>query len=231
MYGKLVSTVRMIWRRKKYTLMHESQTTVVITATHVCVVLASQPGHDWKVVSWPGCEASVVCTLHTRSTQYYIMRHNYNSIHIHQLVQLVSTTGNCHLKCHVMFSLSQWYSHHCTLYLWSPIVRLYMYNIYMSSCEWLACLSCVHLCLVFLLQVRQLVQNGQLEFINAGWSMNDEGCTHYNAIIDQMTIGLRFVEKTFGPSARPRVAWHIDPFGHSSVQAALFAMVWNTCLI
>ena len=75
------------------------------------------------------------------------------------------------------------------------------------------------------MQVKQLVENGQLEFINAGWSMNDEACTDYNAIIDQMSLGLRFVEQTFGASARPRVAWHIDPFGHSAEQASLFAMV------
>ncbi len=44
-----------------------------------------------------------------------------------------------------------------------------------------------------------------------------------------MCTGLQFVEKTFGKEARPRVAWHIDPFGHSSEQAALFAMV-NTVI-
>ena len=55
--------------------------------------------------------------------------------------------------------------------------------------------------------------------------MNDEGATHYNSIIDQMSLGLRFIEQTFGPQARPRAAWHIDPFGHSSTQATLFAKV------
>ena len=72
--------------------------------------------------------------------------------------------------------------------------------------------------------VRDLVlKTKQLEFINAGWCMNDEASTHYNGIIDQMTIGLDFVRETFGDEARPRVAWQIDPFGHSSEQAALFA--------
>ena len=55
--------------------------------------------------------------------------------------------------------------------------------------------------------------------------MNDEAATDYNGIIDQMTLGLQFVEETFGPEARPRAAWHIDPFGHSAEQAALFALV------
>ena len=74
-------------------------------------------------------------------------------------------------------------------------------------------------------QVRELVRNGQLEFINGGWCMNDEATTHYTAIIDQMSLGLRFIEQTFGAEARPRIAWHIDPFGHSAEQATLFAMV------
>ncbi|XP_053573804.1 lysosomal alpha-mannosidase [Bombina bombina] len=73
--------------------------------------------------------------------------------------------------------------------------------------------------------VLRLVQEGRLEFINGGWSMNDEAATHYNAIIDQMTLGLQFLQTTFGDCGRPRVAWHIDPFGHSREQASLFAQM------
>ncbi|EDV26091.1 uncharacterized protein TRIADDRAFT_63890 [Trichoplax adhaerens] len=73
--------------------------------------------------------------------------------------------------------------------------------------------------------VKMLVKQGRLEFINGGWSMNDEAATHYNAIIDQMTLGLKFIRDTFGDAARPTIAWHIDPFGHSAAQASLFAQM------
>ena len=72
-------------------------------------------------------------------------------------------------------------------------------------------------------KVVQLVSEGRLEFINGGWCMNDEAGAHYNAIIDQMTLGLSLIAAEFGAQARPRVAWQIDPFGHSSTQASLFA--------
>ena len=38
-----------------------------------------------------------------------------------------------------------------------------------------------------------------------------------------MSAGLEFIVENFGSAARPHIAWHIDPFGHSSEQAALFA--------
>ncbi|CDY18591.1 BnaA09g08040D [Brassica napus] len=68
-------------------------------------------------------------------------------------------------------------------------------------------------------QVKKLVNSGQLEFVNGGWSMNDEATCHYIDMIDQMTLGHRFIMQTF--NITPRAAWQIDPFGHSSVQAYL----------
>ena len=66
-----------------------------------------------------------------------------------------------------------------------------------------------------------LVKSGRLEFINGGMSMNDEACVHYRDTITNMAEGFEWLEEHFG--VRPRVAWHIDPFGHASAQAALFA--------
>ena len=57
--------------------------------------------------------------------------------------------------------------------------------------------------------------------LNAGWSMEDEACVHYEDMINNMMIGHQFVEKEFGVT--PRVGWHIDPFGHSNANQRLFA--------
>ena len=59
--------------------------------------------------------------------------------------------------------------------------------------------------------------------------MNDEASTHYNAIIDQHTIGFKFLKDVFGDCARPKIGWQIDPFGHSREQASLFAQVTVSC--
>lgn len=70
-------------------------------------------------------------------------------------------------------------------------------------------------------EVRTLVKEGRLEFVNGGWSMHDEACTHYEDQINNMMIGHEFLLKEFG--VKPRVGWHIDPFGHSNANPRLFA--------
>lgn len=69
--------------------------------------------------------------------------------------------------------------------------------------------------------VRYLAQNGQLEFVNAGWSMHDEACAHYEDMIDNMMAGHQFLLSEVG--VKPRIGWQIDPFGHSNTNSRLFA--------
>ncbi|BFG27202.1 hypothetical protein CerSpe_134770 [Prunus speciosa] len=69
------------------------------------------------------------------------------------------------------------------------------------------------------IKVKELVNSGQLEFINGGMCMHDEATPHYIDLIDQTTLGHQFILKEFGKV--PRVGWQIDPFGHSAVQAYL----------
>ncbi len=44
-------------------------------------------------------------------------------------------------------------------------------------------------------------------------------------MITLLITGFQFIDENFGPDARPTVAWQVDPFGHSSTQAALFAQM------
>uniref|UniRef100_A0A5B7A9H0 Alpha-mannosidase n=1 Tax=Davidia involucrata TaxID=16924 RepID=A0A5B7A9H0_DAVIN len=67
--------------------------------------------------------------------------------------------------------------------------------------------------------VKQLISSGQLELINGGMCMHDEAAPHYIDMIDQTTLGHRFIKEEF--NVTPRIGWQIDPFGHSAVQAYL----------
>jgi alpha-mannosidase len=79
-------------------------------------------------------------------------------------------------------------------------------------------------------QLRSLVDQGRLEIVNGGYCMHDEAATYYTDMIDQTTLGHRFLEKELG--VVPRIGWQIDPFGHSSVHVSLSALEWlSTCLV
>ncbi len=60
-----------------------------------------------------------------------------------------------------------------------------------------------------------------MEIVNAGWSMQDEACTYYEDMINNMYQGHKWYLQEFG--RKPRIGWHVDPFGHSSTNARLFA--------
>ncbi|XP_050518494.1 lysosomal alpha-mannosidase isoform X2 [Diabrotica virgifera virgifera] len=72
---------------------------------------------------------------------------------------------------------------------------------------------------------KNLVDNGHLEIVNGGWSMNDEACTNYQSTIDQFTLGFRIIDEALGKCGRSRVGWQIDPFGHSREQASILAQM------
>lgn len=41
--------------------------------------------------------------------------------------------------------------------------------------------------------VRELVEEGRLEFVGGAWSVNDEATVHYQSVIDQFTLGLKYI--------------------------------------
>ena len=59
--------------------------------------------------------------------------------------------------------------------------------------------------------------------------MNDEAWPYYTQIIENMMIGHKFLKEEFGVSTN--IGWHVDPFGHSSANAALFADTYNLKLL
>ena len=62
--------------------------------------------------------------------------------------------------------------------------------------------------------VKSLVKYGRWEFANAGWVMHDEATTFYQHFLDNMRLGLQFIQQEFNKSVE--TAWFIDPFGHSA---------------
>ena len=42
-------------------------------------------------------------------------------------------------------------------------------------------------------KTRRLVQTGQLELINGGWSMHDEACPTFDDMINNMMLGHNFI--------------------------------------
>ena len=74
-----------------------------------------------------------------------------------------------------------------------------------------------------------LVEKGKLEFIGGGWVMHDEADTSVYATLNQMTLGLKFLNETL--NVRSRHEWHIDPFGHSIFMAELYSLLGYTSVI
>jgi hypothetical protein len=78
-------------------------------------------------------------------------------------------------------------------------------------------------------KVQKLVKSGRFEFVAGGWVQNDEANANYDIVVDQVTEGHEYIWKNFG--VRPRIAWQIDPFGHSSLTPSLFAEMGFDALV
>lgn len=72
-------------------------------------------------------------------------------------------------------------------------------------------------------RLRRLVDTGRLEPIGGGWVQPDEASCHYSALVDELTLGMRWLQENLGECARPRAAWQIDTWGHSVEFASLLS--------
>lgn len=68
---------------------------------------------------------------------------------------------------------------------------------------------------------RDFVKNKQWEFMNGGWTANDEACAYYEDIMDNFIVGQRWLKDNFGLDTL--IGWQIDSFGNSATHAALMA--------
>ncbi|KAB0354502.1 hypothetical protein FD755_023040 [Muntiacus reevesi] len=72
------------------------------------------------------------------------------------------------------------------------------------------------------LQVRQLIDQGRLEFVLGGQVMHDEAVTHVDDQVLQLTEGHGFLYEMFG--IWPQFSWQVDSFGASATTPTLFAL-------
>ena len=61
--------------------------------------------------------------------------------------------------------------------------------------------------------IKDLLKEGRFEILNAGNVMNDEAASYYEDIIDQMTLGHRWVKETFEDRLAHRSFWPLSLTG------------------
>ena len=57
--------------------------------------------------------------------------------------------------------------------------------------------------------------------MNGGWVSHDEACSTHDDILANMMYGSEYLKQEFGIESY--TGWQIDAFGHSSVNAKLYA--------
>ncbi len=55
------------------------------------------------------------------------------------------------------------------------------------------------------LKVKKLIQDGRFEFVNGGWVESDEATTTYEQLIENFSLGQKWLYDTFGVS--PKIGW------------------------
>ena len=71
--------------------------------------------------------------------------------------------------------------------------------------------------------IQDLIKRGQLEIVHGGLVSPDEACPNYADVLRNFEEGHDFTMREFNMT--PTIAWQLDPFGHSSGIAQLFAEI------
>lgn len=74
-------------------------------------------------------------------------------------------------------------------------------------------------------EFKRYLEQGKIEIVGGGWVQNDEASPTAEQVIHQMTVGHEFLRKSFGEASVPRIAWQIDPFGHSDLTPQLMHLM------
>lgn len=67
--------------------------------------------------------------------------------------------------------------------------------------------------------------SGRIDISGGSWTSNDEAVGHYSAMIDQCTLGFRFIKNELRSCSQPAIGWQLDLFGHGKEINSLFAQV------
>jgi alpha-mannosidase len=70
-------------------------------------------------------------------------------------------------------------------------------------------------------QVKNFIKSGKLEIVGGGWVQNDEALADVEFVLRQMEIGFNYLRDELGVN-KIKTGWQLDPFGHSSLTAALW---------
>lgn len=69
--------------------------------------------------------------------------------------------------------------------------------------------------------LKDLISNGKFEIVGGGWVQNDEALPDFESVLRQHEVGFDYIQKELNVS-QVKIGWQLDPFGHSSLTAALF---------
>ncbi|OMJ80769.1 hypothetical protein SteCoe_18876 [Stentor coeruleus] len=70
-------------------------------------------------------------------------------------------------------------------------------------------------------QVIEFNKQGRFEIVGGGWVQHDEATVDFEMAIRQTEAGFEYISRELGIN-NVKIGWQLDPFGHSSLTAALF---------